>query len=211
MKDDKPVLIAGRHRLAAARQLGWKEIPAIFINATDDEAAVLRLAENSNRAQLSPVEEAKQLAHLVEIDPRAVDGVAEKIGRNVSWILDRLEIIDWPDSLMDHVHNKRVSLAAAKLIARIGDPQLREIRSRQAAQHGINARTARLWLDDSNSSSYNDCDLSEKTVELSIPRVNMEVVVPCFVCEESIKLENTTSERFCTPCLQNIIKALNKG
>lgn len=211
MKNNKHVLIAGRHRLAAARALGWREIAAIYIDATDDEAAVLRLAENSNRAQLSPVEEAKQLSHLVEIDPKAVDGVSEKIGRSVNWILDRLEIIEWSEALMDHVHNKRIALGTAKLLARIADPQLREIRIRQAAQHGINARTARLWLDDSNSTNYEDCELSEKSVDLPFPSINMEILVSCFVCEEKVKIENTTSERFCGPCLQNIRLAINKG
>jgi len=204
-------LIAGRHRLAAFRALGRHEIPAVILQCSDDEAAVMRLAENSNRAQLSPVEEAKQLAHLVNIDPNGLDGVAVKIGRKPNWILDRIDMIDWPDSLMNHVHNKKISLAAAKLLYRINDPEMREIRIDQAAQAGINTKTARMWLSDANSLAYQESNSSEKYVESRDYSENIETTIPCFVCEEKVRIENTTSERFCTPCLQNLRMAMQNA
>ncbi len=203
-KNNGYFLIAGRHRLAAFRALGRPEIPAVILQCTDDEAAVMRLAENSNRAQLSPVEEARQLAHLVNIDPEGLDGVAVKIGRNPNWILDRIDMIEWPDSLMGHVHNKKISLSAAKILNRITDREMREIRIDQAATAGINTRTAKMWLIDANSTAYQESNSSEKYVESRNSSVFTETKVECFMCTELVKIENTTTERFCSPCRHTI-------
>lgn len=211
MRGDSYFLIAGRHRLAAVKALGWKEIPAVILECTNDEAAVMRLAENSNRAQLSPVEEARQLAHLVNIDPNGIDGVAVKIGRNPGWILDRIDMIEWPDSLMGHVHNKKISLSAAKILSRITDLEMREIRIDQAATAGINTRTAKMWLIDANSTAYQDSKSSEKCVESRNNSVFTETRVQCFMCSELVRLENTTTERFCSPCLHTMQTAMQNA
>lgn len=57
-------LVAGLHRLEAAKSLGWKEIPALFVdNDTDDRTATLiEIDENLKRADLSPAERAHHLA-----------------------------------------------------------------------------------------------------------------------------------------------------
>lgn len=39
-------VLAGNHTLAAARELGWEEIAATFVDVTDDEAARIVLVDN---------------------------------------------------------------------------------------------------------------------------------------------------------------------
>lgn len=39
-------VLAGNHTLAAARELGWEEIAATFVDCTDDEAARIVLVDN---------------------------------------------------------------------------------------------------------------------------------------------------------------------
>jgi ParB family transcriptional regulator, chromosome partitioning protein len=52
-------LIAGRHRLDAARKLKWESIPAIVLEGiTADDAELVEIDENLIRASLSPAEEA---------------------------------------------------------------------------------------------------------------------------------------------------------
>lgn len=55
-------LIAGGHRLAAARLLGWDEIEVQEIACSDDEAALLEIDENLARRGLTVLEEAVFLA-----------------------------------------------------------------------------------------------------------------------------------------------------
>lgn len=54
-------LIAGGHRLAAARILGWETIFAEEINCSDDEAEILEIDENIARSSLTELERGELL------------------------------------------------------------------------------------------------------------------------------------------------------
>lgn len=58
---DQIVLVAGLHRLEAARRLGWQTIPAIYTDRSPDEARMWEIAENLHRADLSAVERAEHI------------------------------------------------------------------------------------------------------------------------------------------------------
>lgn len=198
------VLIAGVGRLAAVRSLGWTEIPVTVIIASDVQSSTIRLSENVARSNLSPVEEATQLAHLVEQNPNGVDGVATAIGRAQSWILDRLEIMDWPDALAQQVHEKRISLAAAKRLAKIQPDELRLQRIADAAHHGINAATAALWLQASRWSPAEQPNSQTPPPVDVVPRYTTTTRVNCFVCRNDTPLERSHPVRICDPCLHAI-------
>jgi hypothetical protein len=56
------LLLAGEHRVVAARQLGWSSIAAVVLDGLDaDEALLIQLDENLIRADLSPAERALHL------------------------------------------------------------------------------------------------------------------------------------------------------
>ena len=55
------VLVAGLHRMEAARQLGWETIPAVYTSGTADDARMWEIAENLHRADLSAVERAEHI------------------------------------------------------------------------------------------------------------------------------------------------------
>lgn len=71
-----PVLIAGETRLRAAKSLGWEKIDAIEAKVDDIEAAMIEIAENLHRADLTALERAEQVAEWVRL--------AEERGREVS-------------------------------------------------------------------------------------------------------------------------------
>jgi ParB-like chromosome segregation protein Spo0J len=88
-------LVYGLHRLAAARQLGWKEIPcqilfsstaavenpsALEMQGSDRHAWMVEIAENLHRAELTALERSEHIAawiKLIEEDPQA-SGEAEE-------------------------------------------------------------------------------------------------------------------------------------
>lgn len=197
-------LIAGNHRLAALRRLNRSEVSAIVIPATDYEAARLTLLENTTRTQLSPVEEAKQLSVLVAKHPNGVDGVAEDIHRRPEWILDRLDIADYPDTLLAHVHARRISLAAARLLARIADPPLREHHIHHAATGGCTARMARQWLESTQTDAMPTPPPPEN-FSLPAPQTYIsETLARCALCRNYNELGQTRREVVCVQCLSAI-------
>ena len=61
------LLVAGAHRLAAARALGWTEIEALIFEGDDDAARLAEIDENLMRNELSPFDQAVFLAERAEI------------------------------------------------------------------------------------------------------------------------------------------------
>ena len=65
------VLVAGAHRLAAAKELGWLKIDALVVDGETDELALIEIDENLARAELTPLDRALFLAERREIFNRA--------------------------------------------------------------------------------------------------------------------------------------------
>lgn len=198
-------LIAGRHRLGAFAELGWTDIPAKVIEADDKLAAIIRLTENCNRSSLSPIEEAWGCAAALESDPDGVDSIAHSLGRSVSWVLDRLVMTQWDEELQTHVHHGRLSIGAAKCLARITDDKQRAELTRFAATNGINASTAAQWLADANRDDAPIFVASEKQAGNVESAFQTVTTVECFRCKERAELSTTLSTHICAPCLRELV------
>ena len=65
--NNEALLIAGRHRLQAAIDLGWECIDAVFIDGDAIDLELREIAENLHRADLTVQERADQVARWVEL------------------------------------------------------------------------------------------------------------------------------------------------
>lgn len=65
--DGEVVLIAGRHRLQAATDLGWNHIDAIFVDGDAIDLELREIAENLHRADLTVQERSDQVARWVDL------------------------------------------------------------------------------------------------------------------------------------------------
>lgn len=198
------ILIAGNRRLTAMQRLNAKYIDATVLNVDNLTSATITLTENVSRSNLTPVEEACQLHNLVENHPNGVEGVATTLSRSPNWILDRLDILAWPESLRTSVHERKISLAAAKRLAKIQPDKLREERIYQAATHGINTRTAALWLQDAIAAATPPAPVSQITGQIDNNTYVTETAVSCWLCRTLAKLETTRTLRICEPCITNV-------
>jgi ParB-like chromosome segregation protein Spo0J len=61
MDGDDLLLVAGRHRLEAARRLGWDRIEAVYIEGDENDARLWEISENLHRAELTAVERAEHI------------------------------------------------------------------------------------------------------------------------------------------------------
>jgi ParB-like chromosome segregation protein Spo0J len=71
-------LVAGNHRLAAVRKLGWSKVACFVIEDDAIDAAMWEIAENLHRAELSALERSEQIARWIELaDTRKLAQVAQ--------------------------------------------------------------------------------------------------------------------------------------
>lgn len=75
-------LVAGLHRLEAAKHLGWEWIDAVFVEADDIERELIEIAENLHRCDLTKEERDRQIrryAELLEAKPAVSQQSAAKL------------------------------------------------------------------------------------------------------------------------------------
>ena len=60
-------LVAGRHRLEAARLLGWDRIDCVVVNLSEIDRRLWEIAENLHRAELTVTERAENIAEWVRL------------------------------------------------------------------------------------------------------------------------------------------------
>lgn len=86
-------LVAGERRLRAAKLLSMTTIPALIINVTEKDSAILALIENLQRENLNYIEEAKGFAQLISNYGLKQQELANQLGKSQSTIANKLRLL----------------------------------------------------------------------------------------------------------------------
>lgn len=127
-------LIAGHRRLAAARQAGRTTVPVLLREDLDTPPKQLEamLIENTQRVDLTAVEEGDAYAQLVAFPGYTPAKAAKSTGRSVKLVKQRLAISTLPDQAKAKVHAGTIPLDHAAALAEfVGTDQYTEL-ARQA-------------------------------------------------------------------------------
>ncbi len=112
-------LVAGERRLRASKLAGLKAIPAIVVNISDKDSAILAIIENLQRENLSYIEEAEGFQNLLVDYSFTQEQLAERIGKSQSAIANKLRILKLSKPvqkfLLDHQLSERHARAVLKL------------------------------------------------------------------------------------------------
>ena len=109
-------LIAGERRWRAAKEAGVAKVPALVREADDQQSLLLSLVENVAREQLSPVEEARAYAILVDEFGLGVGEIADRVGRSTPSVSNRLRLLELPDDVLWMVARGELSEGHAKAV-----------------------------------------------------------------------------------------------
>ncbi|MDR2663773.1 MAG: ParB/RepB/Spo0J family partition protein [Treponema sp.] len=110
------VLVAGRRRLAAARLLGWKEIPCRILEGDETEHADdIALSENVNRLAMHPLDEAEIFRRLLE-GGEPIQSIAKRYDRPVSGIWQRVQLQDLSPDIKKMFRNGKLDLQSAAML-----------------------------------------------------------------------------------------------
>ena len=140
-------IITGHRRVLAARRAGLVTIEAIVREVKDREAIVFKLHENLLRREVNPVDEAIFLAKAMKehsLDPKEI---ASMTRRSEAYISSRLEILKYPDYLIEAVGEKQISLGAAHWLNQISDDRVKQNYTDYAIKGGISVKRAIAWFE----------------------------------------------------------------
>lgn len=117
-------LIAGERRLRASQLAGCMEIPAIVVDITDTDSAVLALIENLQREDLNFIEEAEGYFNLIKDHGFTQDVLARRIGKKQSTIANKLRILKLSDSVKEAILNEGLTERHARALLKLPSEEM---------------------------------------------------------------------------------------
>jgi ParB family chromosome partitioning protein len=144
-------LIAGERRWRAARIAGMETIPALVRQDDDAGALELALIENMAREDLSPIEEARACAALVEELDMTREDVGRRIGRSRVAVSNLIRLLDLPDETVELLQEGALSEGHGRALLLAEDHADRRRLARAAADEGWSVRVTEQRARDSNA------------------------------------------------------------
>lgn len=115
-------LVAGERRWRAAKAAGLAEIPALVRDLSDAEVLEIQVVENLTRQDLHPLEEADGYRQL-RAAGYDVSRIAERVGRSVAYIYDRLRLANLNDEARTLFADGKITAGHAVVLARLTPEQ----------------------------------------------------------------------------------------
>ncbi len=134
-------LIAGERRLRASKIAGLKEIKAIISNsASDRERLDLALAENLQREDLNPIEEALAYKKYQQEYQYTQDQISQVVKKSRSAVTNTMRLLNLPSDVQDLISAGKISSGHGRMLAGIEDEQkIRELVN-QILENGLTVR-----------------------------------------------------------------------
>lgn len=122
-KGVKYEIVAGERRYQAAKLAGLEEVPVIIKDISDAEVFKLALIENLQRADLSPLEEARGYKQLIKERSLTQDEVAKLVSKSRSAVTNTLRLLDLPEEVQQFVEDGMITAGHARAILAVPSPE----------------------------------------------------------------------------------------
>ncbi len=135
-------LIAGERRWRAAAAAGLATVPALVRETDDRDSLLLALVENVAREDLSPVDEARAYAVLMDEFALGLADVAEQVGRSKPTVSNRIRLLELPDDVLGLLERGQLSEGHARAVLAVPDNEERRRLARRIVRQGMSVRAA---------------------------------------------------------------------
>jgi ParB family chromosome partitioning protein len=135
-------LVAGERRWRAAREANLQTLPALVRDAADRDALLLGLVENVAREELTPIEEARAFAVLVDEFELSLGDIAERVGASKPAVSNRLRLLELSDDILGMVERGELTEGHARAVLAVPDNDGRRRLARKIVRQGLSVRAA---------------------------------------------------------------------
>ena len=140
-------LIAGERRLRATQMAGLKAIPAIVVDADDEESAVLALIENIQRENLSYMEEALGYLKLAQEYHMTQEEIAKLMGKTQSAVANKLRILRLCGETKRILAEYGLTERHARALLRLSEEEQQVKTAKLIAVKGMNVRETEEYIE----------------------------------------------------------------
>jgi len=133
-------IVAGERRWRAAQKAGLQRIPAVVREIPDDKLLELALIENIQRQELNAIEEAHAYKKLIETLGLTQETVAQRIGRDRTFITNYLRLLRLPNDIQQLVEEEKISMGHARALLGVDDHEIQRRVARSIMDHSLSVR-----------------------------------------------------------------------
>ena len=135
-------LIAGERRWRAAREAKLTTVPAVVRQAGDRDSLLLGVIENIAREDLSPVEEARAFAVLLDEFGLSLGELSEQVGKSKPAVSNRVRLLELPEDVLKLLERGELREGHARAVLAVPDHEGRRALARKIVQKGMSVRAA---------------------------------------------------------------------
>lgn len=201
---DGYTLVAGHRRFKAAALEGQRTVPAIVRDTAALDAKEVSFAENLFRQDLTPVEVAAGIKDVLENETMTLDELAAAMHRSKHWVTQMVNLLSWPDDVLQAIHAGWLSVAAGSNIALINDDTYRGFLLKNAHEGGATARTTAAWLQAWRSMEPSDVAVTREPGPPGSAAAPAIPQAPCLCCMQVFRTDELAHVAICTACVSAI-------
>ncbi len=139
-------VVAGHRRLSACKIAGKIKIPCVVRELNDTQTFEIMAAENLERADVDPVDEAIFITAYISRTGKSKEDVAKELKRSVAYVQSRLDVGNMPDWMQNYLKLGEIKLGVALKLSEIEDEHTRRLWTEIAVRDGANIKQAEYWL-----------------------------------------------------------------
>jgi len=170
-------IISGIRRYLACKKLRWKKIPCHVIEVDDKESFEISLAENIQRKNLNPIEEARAFkVYITDFGWGGVSELAHKISKSPSYVSKRLSLLELAVEIVDEISKSKISPSVAEELVYVKNHATRHEMAIEIVNKDLTVKEVRKLAnalsiaDATESLEYNSLMDSKENRDLKINR-----------------------------------------
>ncbi|MCR3906071.1 MAG: ParB/RepB/Spo0J family partition protein [Tenericutes bacterium] len=115
------IIVSGERRFRAAQKVGLNAIPSIIRQYEESKVAEIALAENLQRENLTPIEEAEAYKIVMSNLKLTQAELAEKVGKSRSHVTNTLGLLNLPQEVQQLLLTNQISMGHARALSKLED------------------------------------------------------------------------------------------
>jgi ParB family chromosome partitioning protein len=140
-RDGRYQLIAGQRRLAAARKLGWDQVPVRVLDVEDRQMAEIAIVENLQRRDLDALEKASSFRQYLSAWGCTQEELAKRLSVDRSTVANMIRLLDLPASVQEQLRAGTISMGHARALLPLGDEEEQTRLAARVAAEGLSVRS----------------------------------------------------------------------
>jgi len=168
-------IVFGHRRVRAARLVDLATAPCMVRDMTDGESRSAQVAENLQRTDVHPLEEAEGFMSMIQNDGLTIEDLVSRFGKSRTYFYNRFKLLDACPALRDAYLANELGTEATQRIARLPSAALQEkalecirqdAQARLAAGGNASYRSIQALLSEKFSLDLHNADFDITDAEL---------------------------------------------